>query len=286
MAIRVTCSNRNCGKVLVVRNEYAGKKGTCPSCGRELLIPSADSPEGMGEAVGADPHARPAYTGPVEPLREPDGRRGGAGDVELADLPRRPKPATAMDIITRLGLGLGIAALLVLCLSPLFNWIAQPKAKPGLGNLQANLMLLSAPAFLLANNPIFFFSGGMIVIAVAALGICESSNRELADAFVGTTGSAGAGWGVLSFLWLLGLMWKIFTISSKLKGNQDGPSPGAGLILGLLATMTIIAVFGGLALTRKRFISVGLSVGIGLIVGLLVLIINVKPWDGLEEVVR
>jgi hypothetical protein len=287
MAIRVTCSNRNCGKVLVVRNEYAGKKGTCPSCGRELVIPAADSPEARAETGAAEGYVRPAYTGPVEPVGEPAARQGGHDNLEASDLPRRPKPISAMDIVTRLGLGLGIAALLMLSLSPVLNWVSIPKSKTGgLGNIQASLLLLSAPAFNQASTPVFYFSAGLVLVVVAALGLSESSQRELADAFVGTSSSAAAGWGLLSFLWLLGLMWKIFTISSKIKGNQEGPSPGAGLILGLLSCMTIIAVFGGLALMRKRFISLGMSSAVGLIVGLLVLIINVKPWESLEEATR
>jgi hypothetical protein len=285
MAIRVTCSNRNCGKVLVVRNEYAGKRGTCPSCGKELVIPNADVADVGAEAVGSEPLARPQYAAPVEPIREPAARQGGADDLDFRDLPRQPKSASVMDIVTRLGLAAGIAALLVLSISPFLNWIAAPKNKPGLGNIQVSMLLLS-PAFIQASNPIFFFSAGMVLVALAALGTSESNNRELADAFVGTGSSAAVGWGVLSFLWLLGLMWKIITIASKAKGNQEGPSPGAGLILGLLAAMSIIGVFGALALSRKRFISVGLSAAIGFVVALLVIIINVKPWEGLDEATR
>lgn len=39
MSIRVTC---DCGKVLIAKDEYAGKKAKCPDCGNVLLVPSEE----------------------------------------------------------------------------------------------------------------------------------------------------------------------------------------------------------------------------------------------------
>ena len=39
MAIKVTCS---CGRVLNVKDELAGKKGRCPSCGNVLQVPTLE----------------------------------------------------------------------------------------------------------------------------------------------------------------------------------------------------------------------------------------------------
>ncbi|GIW81826.1 MAG: hypothetical protein KatS3mg105_3633 [Gemmatales bacterium] len=40
MPIRVKCTNRECGKVLTVKDELAGKRGKCPACGKILSIPA------------------------------------------------------------------------------------------------------------------------------------------------------------------------------------------------------------------------------------------------------
>ena len=40
MAIRVTCDG--CGKVLIAKDENAGKKAKCPDCGNVLLVPAPD----------------------------------------------------------------------------------------------------------------------------------------------------------------------------------------------------------------------------------------------------
>src|SRR5437588_9164085 len=40
MSIRVTCE---CGKELRVKDEYAGKRGKCPSCGKILQIPQPEA---------------------------------------------------------------------------------------------------------------------------------------------------------------------------------------------------------------------------------------------------
>src|SRR5437660_392883 len=40
MPIELTCS---CGKLLRVADEYAGRQGQCPACGRLLDIPSSES---------------------------------------------------------------------------------------------------------------------------------------------------------------------------------------------------------------------------------------------------
>lgn len=47
MAIRVKCAS--CGKVLTVKDEFAGKKGKCPACGAILRIPASSGPKARHE---------------------------------------------------------------------------------------------------------------------------------------------------------------------------------------------------------------------------------------------
>ncbi|MFO0884401.1 MAG: hypothetical protein U0894_09465 [Pirellulales bacterium] len=61
MPIAVNCSH--CGKTLKVKDEFAGKKGKCPSCNGSIPIPPLASP--VGERVMKD-------TAPMAPPRRPE----------------------------------------------------------------------------------------------------------------------------------------------------------------------------------------------------------------------
>ncbi|MBY0526652.1 MAG: hypothetical protein K2R98_24865 [Gemmataceae bacterium] len=40
MPIRVQCPNEACGKVMMVKDQFAGTKGKCPDCGQAVLVPA------------------------------------------------------------------------------------------------------------------------------------------------------------------------------------------------------------------------------------------------------
>ena len=78
--IKVKCPNAACGKVLTVKDEYAGKKGKCPDCGKELLIPKAGtSPPAAGSSP---PKKEPKQPGPDVASKPP------------AKTPAPPKPTS------------------------------------------------------------------------------------------------------------------------------------------------------------------------------------------------
>jgi len=68
MPISVTCDG--CGKSLKVKDEWAGKRGKCPGCGKTFAIPAA----GSGAAVPAMPGKRAAPKGTGKPAK-----KGGTG---------------------------------------------------------------------------------------------------------------------------------------------------------------------------------------------------------------
>jgi hypothetical protein len=77
MSITFTCK---CGKSVQVKDEYAGREGECPSCGRAVMIPEAEDEGHITEqAPLPKPKAKAAETAPwmapqkkVEHLPEPD----------------------------------------------------------------------------------------------------------------------------------------------------------------------------------------------------------------------
>ena len=53
MAIRVTCPNESCGKTYNVKDELAGKKVRCASCGAVMAVPQAA--QGLDETTAPPP---------------------------------------------------------------------------------------------------------------------------------------------------------------------------------------------------------------------------------------
>src|SRR5262249_42783992 len=86
MAIDLTCS---CGKRLQVSDEYAGRQGQCPACGRVLDIPAphADWP---GMAVSLLPSRTESVTPELGPTSIPE---PVATDFAETPLPIPPSPA-------------------------------------------------------------------------------------------------------------------------------------------------------------------------------------------------
>jgi hypothetical protein len=221
---------------------------------------------------------------------------------------RRGRPATtttkaAAGVITRLALGLGISALCLLALSPRLHWIYVSKPDkvqrqpdvfpvPDVSNVPdevglANIYLGEA----LISFDILYISLAVAALALVALMLTPTQQRDLADGAIAASGSAAVGWGVLVGLWQLGIAWRVFVVSShfaehqKIMGVRSQNAsiyPGPGLGLGLLAAALVVIVFAVLVVTRKRFLWVLTAGALGFVLGLLILVLNVRPWQEIK----
>ncbi len=102
MSIKAKCPNPACGKVLTIKEEYAGKTGKCPACGMSIKIPAsaAQAPASKPSAASAGPPPRaPAKTAPTPPRPKVEAE----ADYEVVEddpppppvpksPPREPKP--------------------------------------------------------------------------------------------------------------------------------------------------------------------------------------------------
>ncbi len=91
MSIKAKCPNPACGKVLTIKEEYAGKTGKCPACGLSIKIPAAPAPGAKPPTSAPSPSpkasAKTAST-PPRPKVEPE------EDYEVVEEePPAPKPA-------------------------------------------------------------------------------------------------------------------------------------------------------------------------------------------------
>jgi hypothetical protein len=310
MAMQVTCPNVACGKVLTVQEEFAGKKGKCPACGSELMIPAA--PRGESGAGRPGPASRGRY-GSNEPA---DALPAAAtvrpvDDDDFAFDKRRDRSASATSkpaagAMTRLALAVGIGALTLLALSPMMHWIYISKpdkvqSRPDVlfpdglkvlpdgteETLLANLYLNES----VAGFDILYISLAIAALALVALMLAPTQQRDLADGAIAASGSAAVGWGVLVGIWQLGLTWKVINLAGRYTEQQRVQNirpptasvyPGPGLGFGLLAATVVVLVFAILVLSRKRILWVLTAGGIGFLIGLLILVLNVKPWQDIR----
>ena len=111
MAIQLTCEG--CGQRVKVQDHAAGRKGKCPACGREILIP--------GEKPVERAAAEPVTSGPVA-------RAESGAQASPAHAPSARREANALGIAS---LVLGILALLVAWI-PLLGLLAWPLGGIGL----------------------------------------------------------------------------------------------------------------------------------------------------------
>jgi len=112
MAIRLICPNPLCGKSLTVKDEYAGRAGTCPACGTSVRVPlqsakprrmdpTAAPPSGAAESAGGSawwadavaPSPPPAPTRP-KPSEPPPGRDSRSNPAPAAP----PLDVQAFDV--------------------------------------------------------------------------------------------------------------------------------------------------------------------------------------------
>jgi hypothetical protein len=102
MTIRFKCSNAACGKVLVVKDELAGKKGKCPACKQPVTIPvptakPADLEEFAAKALAGDGDGASARV--AAPAAAPASTPAASAPAAPAAPPAAPKGAATIDFV-------------------------------------------------------------------------------------------------------------------------------------------------------------------------------------------
>jgi hypothetical protein len=137
-----------------------------------------------------------------------------------------------------------------------------------------------------AVGPVFLIVSALVaVLNLVVLSLFSSLKAEASDNLVAASGSAALAWGLTALIWLVGFLWKAFTLGEQRPTQHLGIYPGIGIAVGLAAAVVILGVFSYLILSRGRFASWFVSGSIGFLLGLLMLLFNVKPWSapGLVE---
>jgi hypothetical protein len=126
---------------------------------------------------------------------------------------------------------------------------------------------------------LFLYSALLALLSVLCLLSLEVLPRESSDSIIAAVGGLAGGWGVTVFFLMAGYIWKVFTTASMFGSKQRTILPNFALIFGFLAALALIAVFGYLVGSRRRFIWLGAAGAFGFFFGVLLLIFGVRPWE-------
>ncbi len=286
MPIKVKCPNDKCGKVLEMPDQFAGKKGKCPVCGAMFMIPNPALRRdvAVGRVVEEQPIPSPSAAG-----REPERAFADAsqGLSRLKKKKFRSRPATDSAALTTGGVG--IALLILLALTPVMPWMYASSSVSG-GQTVSNSGSLSG--WNSADGKVIF---GVSLGVAGLAGLClvltavSGMPRDAGDILFGTGMSAAAAWGSVTSLWFIGIIWKFLVLSSEFSGLESmarqaggsmsiGVYPHIGVILGLLAGISVATLFSLAAVRRLRPEFLLIAHGVGIITGVLILVLYLEPW--------
>jgi len=291
MAINVRCPNEACGKMLSVRDDFAGKTGKCPNCGATMPIPEATATAASADAPEETPARRADIDEIPVRLLSPRKRRDrdyqddydepGAEDYD-DDYPTVRKPRKRGSVAgTIVCLGIAIVLLLSLgLLTPLLSLYSISFPNMPFGGFAA----LPIGGMIGLTEGKILMIGSLLAAALcaAALVVFLTAPVRVGDGFVTASSCFGGGWALAALFWVLGFIWDIKNMSSfrqTLPGSEvTGMDPGLGLWFGLGFSIATVAVFSALASVRGRTAWLYLGEGLGLIAGVLLLTLNVQPW--------
>jgi len=318
MAIQVQCPNADCGKILTVRDEFAGKIGKCPGCGGAVKIP-AEQVEEVVEELPVAKRAPRDEDAPASPRRtrrraeddddeerRPARRRTRAEDDDEDDYEerrprrrrrdeddddddydddydrvRRRKPKKAAPTATVVCLGIAAGLFLCLGFTPLFSMFSFSVPN----NLLGGTLKVSSMIALTEGKIVMIFSFVAAAVLIATLIVAFTVSPNVSNIFVTVAIAVTTGLGLALVLWLVGFIWDVFACNAFNKGVGGGPrgdvemSPGIGLWIGLGLAIGAVATFSTLSSLRGRTLWLYVGEGAGLLLGVLLLTLNVQPWS-------
>jgi hypothetical protein len=288
MAIHVRCSNPDCGKMLSVRDDFAGKTGKCPTCGTMMPIPYPSGPV-PASSISAEPLT--PLLGEEDLPVQAKSRRGRDEDIddyEYDEQPRRrrrddgfgDRKASPAGTIACLCTGIGL--LLLLNLVPIFPMYIISSPPQAIGR-ELTLPTISG-MFQMTEGKIFLIVSCVVALfCIVALVLYFVTSERVSDVFLTVSSCLAGGWGIVALFWVLGFIWDIINTSSYIREMSEGRGPaimpGIGLWIGLFVTIGTVVVFSILIGIRGKTAWLYLGEGGGLLVGILLLTLNVHPWD-------
>lgn len=177
MPISVQCE---CGRMLKAREEFAGKRAECPTCGRTLAIPEQNSPSPAAVAMAAALAGAPsgASRSPAAPAASPRPDAPAAGG-------RRPAAAEPMEIV---------------------DFLDPPVARPSSASAPGKKPLSLRIMFEALLDPrsiqwMLMLGGGLLVLGLViwlvSLGLFKDPKVLAIALGVGSLAILGGGWSVM-----------------------------------------------------------------------------------------
>ena len=209
----ITAQCPGCKQSLSVPDQYAGAQANCPTCGTAVVFPAAGAPPAP-PAYAPPPPAAP----PAQSAWEPAGQAYPAA-------PAGP-PRDNTELLTTIGLGVGIGFLALLALSTFLHWFAASAVFNGPGGGVRVLSLGSS-------SGLRFGDGRLVLLLSLLLGAAVGWNF-FSRKFLSLTMVLAGAFGTFAFMVMLA---------------HIGRFAGAGIYVGLVAAM---GVMGGCIWTAVR----------------------------------
>ena len=258
--ITVTCSS--CRKQVKAPVAMMGKKGRC-KCGAVITVAAA----AISPAASDNEIPLPVSTTPTE----------AAGAEQFAEraASSTTTPVRGPDKTSQIVIALGCAFLLALAFSPLLHWVS-----------------------IFTGGMLGISGDGKIVLAVSLICVALVAAAFYAKKHLRYALAAAAAWGTVAAFWMAGLVYRVANIVG-LDEVADNPfaaafatqiSPGAGLYIGLAASIAVAACFilaerrsvnGSSAL--KRHGTLGLSQAFAVVIGVALIVFYGAPLGGGTE---
>lgn len=306
MPIQVKCPNAECGKVMTVKDEFAGKRGKCPGCGKPFPIPAApkakkpaddeDDQDSNPYVVSETPEEKAAKEAEARKAQRKRKRRSeddeededeDDDEEESKQRKKKKKEKEAETLMVGGLLGAGMVFLVCLALTSQLNWFSVTVTGSGKDFDPQSVKKLEKEMVRWEGKVLLGVSLAAAALAGIALGLYFAMDRETAEHYVTAGACFAEAWGVSVLLWLLGFMW-LWIVSVRYKVEyklQTLPEvnvqflPDMGLIIAVVMSLGAVVVFSYVITKMEQKGWLWMSQLMGIIVGVLLVVLDVKPWD-------
>jgi hypothetical protein len=283
MTSQLSCPNSACGRVLMVKAEYAGRTVKCPACGTSMAVPALT---GAAAAERTDTSPRPVREGgngaQTNPVTFSESRPGSSPALVAETVPAPIAGGRRSSGIT-IAMAFGAFSVAVVGFSPYLSWLT---SGPGNTHLNNRLVLYAANVFPGVGTVLPQSSLVVAAVVLIALILGQSRDREMAEGALAAASAAAFAWASCSLLWTGGYVWKI--LNWPVRDIRDSVSgqivrlqclPGMGLWIAVGGAGIALVLFAFILVQRRRKAWLLTALLMGLALGAAFLYLVVRPWE-------
>ncbi len=308
MPIKVKCRNDECGAVLRVKDEAAGKKVRCPKCKGIIPVPAPEPEEELDELDDLEEvedtrtkkksRSRKATASAKRRSRDDE---DDDYDEDEDDRPRKKKPKKlqGFDGLSKIYFGCGLGLSFVILVIPFLSWVSS-HAKGANGEVAMSMFIggmgkistepplpdrvLERASFKMQASEVggiqLLIVGGAVVLFLVAtylIAFIKGADAPLTNSAMKWGSMTGTAAGVMFLIWGMALIWRTQSIA---KEGLGGDIPyGIPLIVIVGVGVLMLYFFNNVSIRFTGKLWANLAMAAGLLLGG-VMMLMIQPWDG------